>query len=154
MINQRTLPALAVGIVLLGALGLSLQAQQPAAEGEDMMKMPPQCQQMMERHQAMMQRHKEMDAELDRLVERMQSARGDEKIDATAAVVAELVTQRREMHDSMMGMCSGMMGHMMSGMEGMEGHQGGMKSCPMMKGMQGHGSDEHGADSDHGHGSH
>jgi len=57
-----------------------------------------------------------------------------EKADATAAVVNEMVTQRRTMRDGMMKMEGGMMGHMM---EHMQAGKDSMAMCPMMKQMGG-----------------
>jgi hypothetical protein len=56
---------------------------------------------------------------------------GAEKADATAAVVSELVTQRRTMRDGAMKMQHEMMGHMMEHMRGKDS----MAMCPMMKPM-------------------
>jgi len=41
---------------------------------------------------------KQMDARLDRLVEQMNRATGAAKVDAMAAVISELVSQREQMH--------------------------------------------------------
>jgi hypothetical protein len=98
----------------------------PAAEG----KMAG-CEAMMARHQEMQQRMKTMDAELDQLVAAMQSATGDDKLVATAAVVEALVEQRKSMHGMMMKHQPEMMQHMMQHMGGGEG----MGDCPMMKKM-------------------
>jgi len=62
---------------------------------------------------AMMDSTRESDEELSRLVERMNAAGGDEKVEALAAVVEALVGQRRSMHARMREMpqmmCGGMM---------------------------------------------
>ena len=68
------------------------------------------------------------------LVAKMNAASGMEKADATAAVVSEMVTQRKAMRDGMMKMQQEMMGHMM---EHMEAGKDSMASCPMMKQMGG-----------------
>lgn len=112
---------------LLGGSG-ALWAQQDEPE-----EMPQHCRQMMEHHQQMQQRATQMDQELETLVQRMNAAQGEAKVEATAAVVSELVEQRKAIGHGMMEMCSGMMGHM--GDEA--GEQSGMMSCPMMKGMMG-----------------
>ena len=62
------------------------------------------------------------------------AASGAEKADANAAVVNELVTQRRTMRDGMMKMEGGMMGHMM---EHVQAGKDSMAMCPMMKQMGG-----------------
>jgi septal ring factor EnvC (AmiA/AmiB activator) len=90
------------------------------------------CEAMMAQHQKMMEEMKAMDARLEGLVQKMNAAQGQAKTDATAATVTELVQQRRTMHERMMTMHQGMMGHMMGHMaEGKES----MAACPMMKMM-------------------
>lgn len=142
------LAVLAVLAVLVGLSAFALRAHEPAQATAEDRKMPEACRKMMERHEEMRDRQQEMDAELDRLVETMQAARGDAKLEATAAVVAELVDQRKAMHRSMMGMCAGMMEHTSSHMDPAQGEQRGMKSCPMMKTMMGGAESDHADDSD------
>jgi hypothetical protein len=96
---------------------------------------PMDCQAMMASHQKMMEHMKAMDARLDTLVLTMNSATGQAKTDATAAVVAELVTQRKAMREGMEKMQGGMMQHMMGHMQ--SGGAQGMMNCPMMKNMGG-----------------
>jgi hypothetical protein len=140
-----------VPIPIALALALALFAATPAAAGRDTQQpQPPQqhehgqkpgmdkpgmqasCEEMMARHQKMMDEMKAMDARLDGLVQKMNTAQGQAKVDATAAAVTELVQQRKTMHERMMGMHQGMMGHMMGHMaEGKES----MAACPMMKMM-------------------
>jgi septal ring factor EnvC (AmiA/AmiB activator) len=91
------------------------------------------CEEMMARHQKMMDEMKAMDARLDGLVQKMNTAQGQAKVDAMAAAVTELVQQRKTMHERMMTMHQGVMGHMMGHMaEGKES----MAACPMMKMMK------------------
>ena len=126
----------------LSAGGAALWAQEPAGDAP---AMPEHCRQMMEHHEKMMARAGEMDRELEALVQQMNAAEGQAKVDATAAVVAELVEQRHEMRDGMMGMCHGMMTHGMAHMS-----EGGTMKCPMMEGAAGmHGG--HGHAGEHGH---
>ncbi len=69
--------------------------------------------QMAEMHQKMEAEMKAQDAELDKLVAAMNSATGEKKVDAIAAVVSKLVEQHKAMHEKMQG---GMMKHdMMKG---------------------------------------
>lgn len=136
MLSKLTLAA------LLGGTGVALWAQQ-----DEPQEMPEHCRQMMERHQQMQQRTRQMDQELETLVQRMNAARGEAKVEATAAVVSELVEQRKAMHEGMKEMRSGRMGHMMAcpmmqGMTGMEGMEG-------MHGMQ-HGHEQRPQDGDDG----
>ena len=96
--------------------------------------MAAKCQAMMADHEKMMTEMKAADQRLDDLVAKMNAASGAEKVGATAAVVNEMVTQRRTMRDGMMKMEGGMMGHMM---EHMQSGKDGMATGPMMKQMGG-----------------
>ena len=89
---------------------------------------------MMADHDKMMAEMKTADQRLDDLVAKMNAASGMEKADATAAVVSEMVTQRKAMRDGMMKMQQEMMGHMM---EHMQAGKDSMAMCPMMKQMGG-----------------
>ncbi len=62
---------------------------------------------MMQRHQAMMD---SMDARLDKLVLKMNGTKGSSKVDATAAVLNEMVTQRKAMRTMMQQMQQQRMG--------------------------------------------
>jgi hypothetical protein len=113
------------------------QAQQPSAKpGMQGMhgKMTMDCQQMMQMHQKMMQDMQAMDSRLDTLVQQMNSATGQAKVDGTAAVVSELVAQRKQMREGMSTMQGQMMQHMAEHMQ--SGGSAGMMNCPMMKDMQ------------------
>jgi hypothetical protein len=90
---------------------------------------------MMARHHEMMARMEAMDAKLDDLVKKMDAARGSKKADAVAAVVSELVRQRKEMREHMAAMQPEMMHHMMEHMR--MGMTKGLMECPMMKQMEG-----------------
>ncbi len=92
------------------------------------------CQQMAQDHQKMMDEMKAMDARLDTLVQQMNSATGPAKVDATAAVVNEMVTQRKTMREGMEGMQSKMMVHMMEHIQA--GGTDSLKKCPMMQDMK------------------
>jgi hypothetical protein len=96
--------------------------------------MAAKCQAMMADQEKMMTEMKAADQRLDDLVAKMNAASGMEKPDATAAVVNEMVTQRRTTRDGMMKMEDGMMGHMM---EHMQAGKDSMTTCPMMKQMSG-----------------
>lgn len=73
----------------------------------------PNMQDMTKMHQQMMSDMKAADARLDQLVQQMNAASGDAKINATAAVVAELVRQQKAMHEHMGNMHEHMMSSMM-----------------------------------------
>ena len=96
--------------------------------------MAAKCKAMMADQEKMMTEMKAADQRLDDLVSKMNAASGTEKVDATAAVVNEIVTQRRTMRDGMMKMQQGMMAHMS---EHMQAGKDSMAQCPMMKQMGG-----------------
>ena len=139
----RTIPALAV--LFLAALTLPAQQPAPAPPAAQKMEMPGKPgmmdgkmdESMMAHHKEMMAKMEAMDARLDELVKKMNAATGSKKSDAVAAVVNELVTQRKEMRDHMMAMAPEMMKHMMAHMRMgmMKGMEDSMATCPMMKGM-------------------
>jgi len=79
----------------------------------------------MKEHDEMMSRMKEMDVQLDAKVAAMDAAKGDQKVEAMAAVIKEMVSQRKEMQEHMMKMHDLKKGHMMEHMKGgMEGEPG------------------------------
>lgn len=137
MMRRLTIASVIVAALLawqgsapLAAGQTQTQAQQAGQHGQkpDMAS----CQEMMAKHQKMMEEMKAMDTRLDGMVQKMNAAQGQAKTDATAATVAELVQQRKTMHERMMTMHQSMMGHMMGHMaEGKES----MAACPMMKMM-------------------
>jgi hypothetical protein len=92
--------------------------------------MSAKCKAMMANHEKMMADLKAADQRLDGLVEKMNAASGEAKVDATAAVVTEIAAQRKTMRAGMMNMHQGMMGHMM---EHMQAGPESMAMCPMMK---------------------
>jgi hypothetical protein len=91
----------------------------------------------MAHHKEMMATMETMDARLDELVKKMNAATGSRKADAVAAVVNELVAQRKQMREHMMAMQPKMMKHMMEHMQTgmMKGMADSMSECPMMKSM-------------------
>ena len=140
----RTIPALA--IPFLAALTLSSQQQTPPSPAAQKMDMPgkPGVMDEMKMDESMMAHHKEMmakmeamDARLDELVKKMNAATGSKKSDAVAAVINELVVQRKQMREHIMAMAPEMMKHMMEHlrMGVMKGMKDSMSECPMMKDM-------------------
>lgn len=108
------------------------------------------CQEMGKKHEAMQQKMAERDARLQERVEAMNAATGEEKVDAIAAVINELIEQRQAMHDMMMKMGPDMMRHMMEHMHpDMTDEM--MEKCPMMRMMKNKGTDKKqgGAHSEH-----
>ncbi len=104
-----------------------------AASHDADMKM--ECQAMMAKKQEMQAKAQAMDAALDKLVADMNAAQGsDAREKAMAAVVTELVAQRKASHSMTMEMQPAMMAHMMHHME-MHGTKGAME-CPMMQMMK------------------
>lgn len=86
-------------------------------------------QQMMAEQKSAMAKMAAADQKLTELVDRMNTAQGDEKVTAMAAVVKELVAQRTLMHEQMR-MQGGMMERMMSHMSEMHAMGGMMKQAP------------------------
>lgn len=91
---------------------------------QDMMQM---CKQMHEKHSQIQTDFKAMDARLNEKVEAMNAAKGDQKMTAMSAVINELVTQRREMHNKMAEM------HHLKGTMGHHGGGGMAGCCAMMQ---------------------
>jgi hypothetical protein len=81
---------------------------------------------MMAQHRAWMGEEKALDAKLDKLVQAMDEAHGTQKVDAVAAVVRELVTQRKALGQHMLAMQPMMMQH---------AQMGTMPHMGMMEGM-------------------
>jgi hypothetical protein len=83
------------------------------------------------KHDKMVAEMKAMDSRLDEKLAAMNAAKGDQKVEAMAAVINELVSQRKEMRGNFGPMHQGMRCPMMK--------QQGAMDCPMMKhhgGMQ------------------
>jgi hypothetical protein len=85
------------------------------------------CEKMMEHREGMMAKHQEMmaelesmDTELDSLIAAMNAATGDDKVNAMAAVLEELVGQRKAMREKMQQRNT----RMMQGMGGMHDKEG------------------------------
>jgi hypothetical protein len=97
--------------------------------------MKTECQAMMAKKQEMQDKLQAMDAALDKLVAEMNAAKESNKPDSMekpmAAVINELVAQRKASRAMMMEMQPAMMAHMMHHMH-MQGTKGAME-CPMMK---------------------
>jgi hypothetical protein len=95
--------------------------------------MKAECQGMMAKKQEMQDKLQAMDASLDKLVADMNAAKASKDVDALekpmAAVINELVAQRKASHSMMMEMQPAMMAHMMHHMHGTKGAM----ECPMMK---------------------
>ncbi len=88
------------------AVAAGPSSTQGSQSGEQAPSMPD----MMKMHEQMMAEMKAADARLDALVKDMNAATGDAKVNAVAAVVAELVRQQKSMHDRMGQMHQQMMG--------------------------------------------
>lgn len=154
---MRTEKTLSILLVSFFGAAITLQAQHPTPapppgqkmemrDKPGMMDETKMDESMMARHKEMMARMDAMDSRVDDLVKKMNAAAGSKKADAVAAVVNELVVQRKQMRDHMMAMQPEMMRHMMEHMR--TGMMKGMMECPMMKEMQGK-SDGSGDHSEH-----
>lgn len=90
--TTRVVLAAALLLLLTFTSGMAQgTAQQPQANMQEMMKM----------HEQMMAGMKVDNAKLDALVENMNAAAGEEKINAVAVVVTELARQHKAMHEHM-----------------------------------------------------
>ncbi len=141
--SRYTLQVVLVCSVVLAAVAAPLARQAaPAQQHEHQTpdKAKPQsdlmakCKAMMAEHEKMMAEVQAADQRLDGLVAKMNAASGQAKTEATAATVTEIVAQRKTMHETMMKMQHGMMGHMA---DHMQAGPGSMAMCPMMKEMGG-----------------
>lgn len=90
---------------------------------------------MMAKRQKMMSEIDAADAKLDDLMAAMSAARGDDRIDAMAKVITELVAHQRLMRHEMMSMGPEMMSHMKAHMKAgtVPGMENSMARCPMMQ---------------------
>ena len=103
---------MAVLIMPCGLFAQQDQAQAPGTQPQTQMQPGHKHRgtdpQKMERHKKMMAEHdqmmKEMDARLQEKVAAMDAAKGDQKVEAMAAVIKEMVAQRQQMRDHMMKM--------------------------------------------------
>jgi hypothetical protein len=111
-----------------------------AAKAKHDVDMKAECEAMMAKKQEMKDKHQAMDATLDKLVAEMNAAKGSKEVDALekpmAAVINELVAQRKASRSMMMEMEHGSMAHMAHHMH-MHGAKGAME-CPMMKAGMAH----------------
>lgn len=107
-----------------------------AAKAKHDADMKAECDAMMAKKKEMQDKLEAMDATLDKLVAEMNAAKSSKDVDALekpmAAVLNELVTQRKALRSMMMEMQPAMMTHMMHHMHGTMGAMGAME-CPMMK---------------------
>jgi hypothetical protein len=144
--NRHSLKILVPGFVLAAALAFGAAATPPAPVA----KMPPQadptpmsaemkaeCKAMTAKHQEMIDRQAAMDVTLDKLVADMNAAKTSTDTGALgrtmAAVVNELVAQRKVSRTMVADMQPLMMAHQMhhGGKHGTAGEM----TCPMMKTM-------------------
>jgi Skp family chaperone for outer membrane proteins len=95
----------------VGLSGANEFAERPAPEGVAA-DMAAKCQAMMADQEKMMTEMKAADQRLNDLVVKMNAAAGMQKAEAAAAVVNEMVIQRRAMPGGMMKMQHGKMAHM------------------------------------------
>ena len=106
-----------------------------AAKSTHDAEMKKECEAMMAGHREMQEKMTAMDATLDKLVAEMNAAKESKAVDAMerpmAAVINELVAQRKASRTMMMEMQHGSMEHMSHHMQ-MHGTKGPME-CPMMK---------------------
>ena len=85
---------------------------------------------MMEWHQKMVDRIKAQDAELDKLVQDMNAASGDKKVDAIAAIINKMAENRKDWHSEMEARHQKMMEWMKGKMEERKGMKSGTSVVP------------------------
>jgi hypothetical protein len=143
---SRIVPVLAIAAALTTSGALAQQSQpkagkQPGSGQSGMMSgnMGDHCKQMMTMHNQMMADMKAMDAGLDQKVAAMNAAKGNAKVDAMAAVINEMATQRKQMMAKTSSMRDQTMAHMGEHMAQSDSPamRQSMAQCPMMKGMKG-----------------
>ncbi len=109
--TSQILPALALAIVFAASGAFAQQSEPktgtPPVSGQSGMMSGNM--QMMAMHNQMMADMKAMEASLDLKVAAMNAAKGHAKVDATAAVINEMVAQQKQMMAKMMGMHDQMM---------------------------------------------
>jgi hypothetical protein len=118
MTNRLKLTMVIVLVLVPLALGASArrgaaapqQAQPSPAASAPGQQSQPQMQDMMKMHEQMMGEMKAASARLDELASKMNAATGSARVDATVAVVNELVRQHKAMVDHMGQMAEHMMG--------------------------------------------
>ena len=103
----RLVPSALAALALAGPA----RAEDPAPKAAPAAP-PAHVQQMQQQRRAFMEQIQERNKRLDDLVAKMNAARGDAKVDAIAAVINEMVEQRRAMqpHPGMGGPMGGPMG--------------------------------------------
>lgn len=100
--------ALALALVALPRVAVA-QDPPPAHRGAQACPAGAECPQkpdheaMMARHQAMMEQHAEAADRIQALQDRMHQATGEARVDAIAALLDEMLSQHRAMHQMMMG---------------------------------------------------
>ena len=143
--TSRMVPVLALAAALTASGGLAQQSppkagKQAGSAQSGMMSgnMGDHCKQMMTMHNQMTADMKAMDAGLEQKVAAMNAAKGNAKVDAMAAVINEMATQRKQMMAKTSSMRDQMMAHMGEHMAqpGGTGMGQSMAQCPMMKGMK------------------
>lgn len=111
-----------------------------AAKAKHAADMKTECQAMMDKKREMQDKLQAMDTTLDKLVAEMNAAKGSKEVDGLekpmAAVLNELVAQRKALRSMMMEMQHGTMAHTAHHMH-MHGAKGAME-CPMMKAGHAH----------------
>lgn len=125
----------ATTLIVVAASTTVVLAQSPAPAGHHDSATEPSAGQATSpapQRQRMMPDMKAADQKLAELIATMNAATGDKKVDAIAAVVTELATQRKHMQEQMR-MQSGMMEQMMCQMSAMHGSGGTMKNTPQPK---------------------
>lgn len=94
---MKSVTILSITIVSVLQAAMLLGQEPSAVPGMDKQK----HREMMPMHAKMMEKQKVQDAEIDKLLATMNSATGEQRIDAIVAVINKLVEQRKTMHADM-----------------------------------------------------
>lgn len=143
-LTMKVLPLIALAAAL-ATTGVLAQQNQPkpakpsggAQSGMMGGKMADRCKQMTAMHNQMMADMKTMDASLDQKVAAMNAANGSAKVDAMAAAISEMTSQRKQMMAKMTSMRDQMMAHMGEhvAQSGSTAMRQSIAQCPMMQGV-------------------
>ncbi|RPJ55369.1 MAG: hypothetical protein EHM23_26440 [Acidobacteria bacterium] len=133
---MKMIQTIVLGVLL--AMPVLAQGTQPAPRDKGQKAaghgaMTASCEDMMKQHQQMMSDMQQMNKQLQAKVSAMNSATGEQKVQAIADTVNELAKQHQGMFDRMQQMHSGTMTHMSEHMQ--SGGAQSMANCPMMKEM-------------------
>jgi hypothetical protein len=143
-LNRSALPLIALSAALCTTAALSQQNQPKSAMSSRGARSATlggpttgHCRRVMAMRDQMMSEMKGMDASVDQKLAAMNAAKGNAKVEAAAAVINEVVSQRKQIMASMKSMQDQMIAHMSGHLarSGSSAMRQSMAQCPLMKGM-------------------